>query len=290
LNSLSLTRRHFLRLSLAAAVAGPLRLRAESPAAPLRVFVCAHSFMIFTARMLPPMARAGGAPYAAAGQQMLGGSTVIQHWNLPDGQNKCKAALQAGAVDVLTLAPNLLQPDPGIDNFTKAGLEHNPKLRVLVQASWPPRDGVLDRSFKPELRNEATAKSLRTLQHMFKTTWVSGLEDQVKKLNKAAGQEAVHIIPVGDAVFALRRRVLEGTAPGIPKQAALFRDALGHPEPALAVLITYCHYAAIFGQSPVGLPVPEEIRNLPQAGELNALMQQIAWETVTGYAMSGVRA
>lgn len=283
-------RRHFLRLSLAAAVAGPLSLRAETPAAATRVFVCAHSFMIFTARMLPPMARAAGVPYAAAGQQMLGGSTVIQHWNLPDEQNKCKAALRAGEVDVLTLAPNLLQPDPGIDNFTKLGLEKNPKLRVLVQASWPPRDGVLDRSFKPELRNDATAESLRTLQHMFETTWVAGLEDQVKKLNTAVGQEAVHIIPVGNAVFALRQKVLEGQVPGIPKQSALFRDALGHPEPALAALITYCHFAAIFSQNPVGLPVPEEIRNVPQAAELNTLLQQIAWETVKGYPMSGVHA
>jgi hypothetical protein len=283
-------RRHFLRLSLAAAVAGPLRLRAEAPPAGLRVFVCAHSFMIFTARMLPSMARAASLPYVAAGQQMLGGSTVLQHWNLPDEQNKCRAALRAGAVDVLTLAPNLLQPDPGIDNFTKLGLEQNPKLRVLVQASWPPRDGVLDRNFRPESRNDATAESLRTLQNMFKTTWGAGLEDQVKKLNTAVGQEAVHIIPVGDAVFTLRQRVLEGKAPGIPKQAALFRDALGHPEPALATLITYCHFAAIFGQSPVGQPVPEAIQNTPQAGELNALLQKIAWETVKGYAMSGVRA
>jgi len=49
-----------------------------------RVFVCGHSFMIFTAKLLP---------------------------------------------------------DEGIDNFTKLGLEENPDLRALVQASWPGSDG-----------------------------------------------------------------------------------------------------------------------------------------------------
>ena len=48
------------------------------------LLVTAHSFMIFTAKLLPAMSQAAGIPYVAAGQQMLGGSRVIQHWNLPD--------------------------------------------------------------------------------------------------------------------------------------------------------------------------------------------------------------
>src|SRR4051812_3210869 len=100
------------------ALVGPLRGQTEVPAGP-RVFVCAHSFMIFTARLLPPMAQAAGIPYVSAGQQMLGGSRVIQHWNLPDDKNPAKAALLAGKVDVLTVSPHILLPDEGIDNFTK---------------------------------------------------------------------------------------------------------------------------------------------------------------------------
>ena len=107
---------------------------AEQPA-PTRVFVCAHSFMIFTAKLLPSLAQAANFSYASAGQQMIGGSRVIQHWNLPDEKNTAKAALREGKVDVLTLSPHMLLPDEGIDNFTKLGLEKNPKLRVFVQAS-----------------------------------------------------------------------------------------------------------------------------------------------------------
>ena len=263
--------------------------RAEQ-AAPVRVFVCAHSFMIFTAKMLPPMALAAGVPYTAAGQQMLGGSRVLQHWDLPDEKNVAKAALREGRVDVLTLSPHLLLPDAGIDNFTKLGLEKNPKLRVFVQASWPGHDGESRGTFKNEQRNAATAESLRAMQTAMRERWLNPLEAQVRGLNESVGREAVHIVPVGDAVFALREHIAKGTAPGLSKQTDLFRDDIGHPREPLAELVTYCHFAAITGRSPAGLPVPADLKNLPQAEELNRLLQKLAWDAVTSYAMSGVKA
>lgn len=254
-----------------------------------RVFVCAHSFMIFTARLLPPMTQAAGIPYVEPGQQMIGGSRVIQHWNLPDDKNRAKAALREGNVDVITLSPHMLLPDEGIDNFTKLGLERNPKLRVLVQASWPARDGVTGREFNNEKRNEATVESLRELRAGHYTRWVKNLEAQVGALNASAGRQAVFIVPVSDAVFALRERIAEGKAPGLTKQTDLFRDDLGHPTEPLAELVTYCHFAAIYHRSPVGLPVPGPLKASPQAEDLNRLLEQLAWEAVTAYPLSGVR-
>ncbi|WP_395751225.1 hypothetical protein [Prosthecobacter sp.] len=254
-----------------------------------RVFVCAHSFMIFTATMLPKMTEAAGIGYQDAGRQMIGGSRTQQHWDVPDEKNLAKKVLREGGVDVLTLSPHMLLPDEGIDSFTKLGLEKNPNLRVLVQASWPARDGNLTGDFHNAQRNDATVESLRKLHAMQREQWNTKLEAQVNALNAAVGKEAVHIVPVGDAVCALRERVVEGKAPGIAKQADLFRDDLGHPQPALSVLVTYCHFAAIHQRNPAGLPVPEAIKDKPQAAELNALLQQIAWEAVTKYPMSGVK-
>jgi hypothetical protein len=255
-----------------------------------RVFVCAHSFMIFTATMLPKMAEAAGIGYQDAGRQMIGGSRTLQHWEVSDDQNLAKTALREGSVDVLTVSPHMLLPDEGIDHFTKLGLEKNPKLRVLVQASWPARDGNLTGEFHNAMRNDATVESLRKLQDLQREQWLKQLEAQVTALNTAVGEEAVHIVPVGDAVFALRERVIEGKAPGIAKQADLFKDDLGHPMSALSVLVTYCHFAAIYQRTPVGLPVPAALQGAPQAAELNALLQQLAWDAVTHYAMSGVKA
>ena len=262
--------------------------RAEQPA-PTRVFVCAHSFMIFTAKLLPTMAQAAGFPYVSAGQQMLGGSRVIQHWNLPDDKNVAKAALREGKVDVLTLSPHRPLPDEGIDNFTKLGLEKNPNLRVLVQASWPGFDGVWT-GFKNEQRNAATLESLGEMRKAFHEQWLTGLEAQVRTLNQSVGHETVHIVPVCEAVFALREHIAKGDAPGLTKQTDLFRDDIGHAQPPLAELVGYCHFAAISGRTPVGLPVPAELQNLPHAAELNTLLQQIAWEAVSTYPLSGVKA
>ena len=120
--------------------------------------------------------------------------------------------------------------------------------------------------------------------------WLTALETQVRTLNAAVGREAVHIIPVGDAVFALREHIAKGTAPGITQQTDLFRDPIGHPREPLAALVCYCHFAAITGRSPVGLPVPAELQKLPHAAELNTLLEQIAWDAVSGYPQSGVKA
>lgn len=273
------------------------RVSSAGPAAPTttdqkagpRVFVCAHSFMIYTAGMLPEMAKAAGAPYQSAGRQMLGGSRVLQHWNVPDEKNRAKTALREGGVDVLTVSPHILLPDEGIDNFTKLGLEKNPRLRVFVQASWPARDGDASPDFNNEKRNASTEESLRAMQVSHRTVWLSSLEKQVGALNTAVGQETVHIIPVCDAVFALRQRVVEGKAPGLTQQTDLFRDDLGHPKAPIAVLAGYCHFAAIFGRSPAGLPVPAELKDQPQAEALNKLLQELAWDTVSHYPLSGVK-
>jgi hypothetical protein len=244
--------------------------------------------MIFTAKMLPPMAQAAGIVHVSAGQQMLGGSRVIQHWNLPDEKNMAKAALREGRVDVLTLSPHMLLPDEGIDDFTKLGLEKNPKLRVLVQASWPANDGVMNRPFKNEERNASTVESLHQMRDGHRTRWLSALEEQVRTLNQSIGHDAVYIVPVSDAVFALRERIATGTAPGLAKQTDLFRDDLGHPQAPLAELVTYCHFATIYQRSPVGLPVPADLKSLPQAEELNHLLEQLAWDAVSNYPLSGV--
>ncbi|MEP6672595.1 MAG: hypothetical protein ABJF10_25755 [Chthoniobacter sp.] len=278
----------FLALLVLLAIGGSLFAADANAPSTQRVFVCAHSFMIFTAKMLPPMAQAAGIPYEAAGQQMLGGSRVIQHWNLPDDKNLAKAALREGRVDVLTVSPHRLLPDEGIDNFTKLGLEKNPKLRVFVQASWPANDGVLDRPFKNEERNASTLESLHQMHDGHRARWLNGLEAQVRTLNQSIGHEAVYIVPVSDAVFALREHIVAGTAPGLTKQTDLFHDDLGHPLAPLAELVTYCHFAAIFGRSPVGLPTPGDLKKYPQADDLNHLLQQLAWDAVSNYPMSGV--
>lgn len=255
-----------------------------------RVFVCAHSFMTFIAKLLPPMAQAGGQGFALAGHQMIGGSQVIQHWNLP--KDKAKPALQAGLVDSLILSPTIPLPDAGIDNYARLGCQANPRLRILVQASWPAFDDpgsddllafqLRAKRFRNEERDAATAESLQAMLTGQRQGWCRRLQEQIAALNRGLGREAVRIVPVNEAVFALRQRILAGTAPGLARQTDLFLDPIGHPKPALTVLVAYCHYAALFGRSPAGLPVPTVMASLPQAEALNAVLQELAWAAIQG--------
>ena len=65
--------------------------------------------------MVGEMAKSAGIKdHQLAGSSMIGGSRVIQHWDVPETKNLAKAALLAGKVDVLTLSPIWL-PDEGIE-------------------------------------------------------------------------------------------------------------------------------------------------------------------------------
>src|SRR4051812_48809404 len=65
-----------------------------------RIFVMGHSFHMPIAQPLDAMAKAAGFEGGRlVGTQVLGGSSITQHWEKAD--NPAKKALTAGEVDVL---------------------------------------------------------------------------------------------------------------------------------------------------------------------------------------------
>lgn len=252
-----------------------------------RVLVTAHSFHIFTAQRLAPLAKAAGIEgHELVAAQMIGGSKVIQHWNLPDEKQKAKPALTEGKVDVMTMSPHVYLPDEGINHFVELGAKHNPKMRFLVQHSWMPWDGWegTDKIAKNEDRDTRSLDIVRAAN----LKWRTNLEAQVKALNQKLGRDAVFITPAGDAVLKLRELIAAGKAPGLTKQTDLFTDQIGHGKEPILALATYCNFACIYGVSPVGLKVSNAALD-KLSPELDPLLRQIAWETVTGYPLSGVK-
>lgn len=251
-----------------------------------RVLVTAHSFHIFTAQRLAPLAQAAGIEgHKLVAAQMIGGSKVIQHWDLPDDKQKAKPALIAAEVDVMTMSPHVYLPDEGINHFVELGAKHNAKLRFLVQHSWMPWDGWegTDKIAKNEDRDTRSLDIVRAAN----LKWRTNLEAQIAGLNKGLGRDAVCIVPVGDAVLKLRELIAAGKAPGLTKQTDLFTDQIGHGKEPILALATYCNFACIYKVSPVGLkdanPVLDKL-----SPELKPLLQQIAWDTVSSSAWSGV--
>ena len=248
-----------------------------------RVFYTGHSFHMFVPPAVEQLVKSANIQgHKLAGTQGIGGSRVIQHWDLADDKNKAKPALIGGEVDVFTMAAHVAIPDQGITNFTELGLKHNPNLRLLVQASWYPFDvpSGTGRITDNAQRDDAKIADLQAAVD----EWRKKLEVQVDDLNKQHGKRAVFIVPVGDAVVKLRAMIVEGKFSGITNQSKLFRDPIGHGNGQVMALASYCNFAAIYRISPVGLKLAE--RGLDDAQ--HALLQQIAWETVSKYPYAGI--
>src|SRR5580704_105747 len=108
----------------------------------VRVLSTGNSFSGGVLDLLQEMARLAGIQgHVWFERQGIGGSRVIQHWELPDDQNKAKKALLTGNLDVMTMNP-IFMPDEGIGKFVKLGLKNNPNTRFTIQQSWLIRDQI----------------------------------------------------------------------------------------------------------------------------------------------------
>ncbi len=257
-----------------------------------RVFYASHSLMWYVPAPLGEAAEAAKIKdHKLVGLQKIGGSKTLQHWNMPEAQNKAKEALKKGDVDVFVMSP-IQFPDEGIDNFIKLGLEHNPNMRFVVQVSWG--GGDIDNQDFPKGLNESAQreKTPEQLRKLYERN-INAAEAQADAINKKAGKKILFLVPSAQAVVALRTKIYDKEMPGLTKQAQLFADQICHPTPPLEALNTYLHFAVIYGQSPVGLPMPGLLKKAKKEAwdeKFNKTLQEIAWDTVTSYPYSGVTA
>ncbi len=265
---------------------------AANPPAGLRVFTCGHSFHVWAARIIADMADSAGIKdHQIAGISSIGGSRVIQHWDVAGDKNVAKTLLTAGKVDVLTLSPIWL-PDEGIENFARLGVEHNPDIRITVQEYWLPNDTynpVYPLETKKVVDHNATDLAELRRQN---DRYQHDIEEHVREINQRLGRDALVVVPVGAASIALREKIVSTRVPGLKVQWRLFADNWGHPTPPLKTLAAYCHYAVIYRRSPVGLPMPPELEQNKEFAipALNRLLQELAWDAVIHNPMSGVAA
>lgn len=255
-----------------------------------RVFTCGHSFHVWVPAIVADLCKMAEIPgHVQVGLSSIGGSKVIQHWNIADDKNKAKEALKTGQVDVLTLSP-IFFPDDGIENFTKLALEHNKDIRILVQPIWLRADiyePTMQRPAKVD-HNAITIDELRQRHAVY----FKEMDEFIQNLNKKLGKTVLYEVPAPQAVIALREKIVAGKAPGLNKQSDLFTDATGHGTPPLKTLVGYCNYAVLYRRSPVGMAVPailKEAKLGDQEVPLNRLLQELAWDAVTQHPLSGVR-
>jgi hypothetical protein len=250
-------------------------------------------------------AERGKAGHETLAVQMIGGSTPMQHWSQgagDDSKNIAKAALtKAGpAVDVFTMSPNAIMPEPGIDLFGDFVIKTNPNARIMVQNSWsswdgtgstPAVGGTGNAAFQAVDHDKATKADIDKWIASLKTPetgYLAKLRAQLNGINQRAGHQIAYVVPSGEATYLLREEILAGHVPGLTKQSELFRDGIGHPQQPLANVVTYVWYAAMYRESPVGLKALVNPAD-PTSAAREKLLQQIAWNTVIAEPMSGVK-
>ncbi len=154
-------------------------------------------------------------------------------------------------------------------------VEQNAAASTLLYQCWPDID-----------KTNAAAWLRYVEQELF--AWECIAAQVNHSLAAAKRADRVSVVPGGLALSKLVQRVLAGELPevaGTPKQRldAIFADHV-HLQPLGIYLLASVHYAALFGDSPVGGAAPPEI---PAA--LRPVLQQLAWDTVQAYRARATR-
>jgi hypothetical protein len=258
---------------------------------------------MFVVRPLISLAKEAGIKgHWAEGWDMIGGSTPMQHWERGGDDNEVKKALKTGKIKVLTLASNVVMPEPAIDLFADMAVEYNPSVRVMLQHSWGDpttnaimagrhgtsggRDLATAADATNEDRDRVTAQDLAGYR-AGKEAYRSRMREQITGINTRHGRDLAFVVPVDEAVLRVREAVVAGALPGVKVQSELFRDPLGHATEPTMDLVAYAWFAALYRQNPRGLTA------LIDAGDATArdraeVLQRIAWESVLDEPLSGV--
>lgn len=193
-----------------------------------------------------------------------------------------KARLQAVRYDVLVIAEckgySPADADETVEYATRLvtlAREASPTIRVFLYGNW------LDR------KEFADDEAWRTMTES-KISWWEAVADRV---NAEIEGPDIHVLPGGPILVRVAREAALGKLPGL-RVDDLFRGDDGlHVSDRGFYVIALMHYAAIFRETPVGLPVETETEDGPAetlSAESASRIQQLVWDVLKHYPRSGV--
>jgi hypothetical protein len=223
-------------------------------------------------------------------------------WDNPTsgfGETDIRKSLQTTPFDHVMLQPFPNQPcfpaGPGSDadyvnRFYGLAQQANPNVLLWIYQQWPDPHGWTDcfslganwtsPPWIPPIANPAT--------------WEDAMDNQLayqeavrKAVMDANPGKPVYIIPGGLALRNLKKEIVAGRVPGWSDFLPHVFDQ-GGADVHLAApgrwFITLVFYACMFQRSPVGVTYENTGLSAEQAGKL----EQIVWETVNAYPLSGI--
>lgn len=288
----SLTPRVLDRAALAAHYDTPL----PPPAHPMQVYHLGHSLV---GRDMPAMlAQLMGEGYGYA-LQLGWGASLDQHWrgevpgleveNNTPVHRPARDAVGSGAYDAIVLTEMVELRDAiryhdsprALADWAQAARQARPDVRLYLYETWH----RLDDPDGWELRIESD------LPELWEGKVLAGA-----KVHPGVG--TIHVIPAGQVMAAVVRAMEAGEVPGLTRREDLFlKNADGtqdviHLSDLGAYVVALTHFAVLAGETPQGLPhalrrADGSLADAPSA-EAAAVLQQVVWEVVSGYAPSGV--
>ncbi len=249
------------------------------------------------------------------GRQMIPGAPLEWLWTHPgDGFTQSPYGyptngLPKYAWDVLSLQPfdrdlssdvyfgsNLIGLLYGTTAPTATQLANRANSRILVFGRWPRQDdparvgGVRTfdqlwlRPYPGDFNSNETADYMQKLTLAFRGTKVSGV----------SLADRAFMVPVGHVMYELNQQMKAGQIAGYNSIFQIYQDGI-HLNNVGAYVAACAYFAAIYRETPVGLPVPSQYtQNLsvstdqPLTPELAAAIQQTVWNVVQVQSLSGV--
>lgn len=186
-----------------------------------------------------------------------------------------------------------LESTPAI--LATAGSKNNPNFRLVWQTwFWPHEEVRGSKKMSLALSSRSVAPER-----------IADLEKLAGEVNEKLGRQVMVISPAGEAVRDLVTMVAEGKFPGISEPFDLWVNAdMWQPGLHIRSLIAYVNVATMYGVSPIGsnpdfsgltfgggkAPKGTVADLTPITDEQRAILQRIAWDAVTRFPVSGVKA
>jgi len=165
--------------------------------------------------------------------------------------------------------------------------KNNPKGQVYVISTKPPSDGDYKGGWDARTKIELAKLYGRIDKTCRYANNKNALADEI---NKSYGKTVIREVPLYYGQALLRAEIIDGKVPGVKEQSDLYTDAMGHVSELGQRLNACTVFAAIYGQSPVGLRVPqwEKPGDTVQRAQ-NLALQKAAWAAVQAAAVAPKR-
>ena len=257
-----------------------------------RVFLTGHSFFIlggYMAKKIDLIAKAAGkTEHELVGWRYSGGrSGAVDKWWGKGADQEPRKSVAAGKDDILTVCTDWMkkgsEQEKCVRNFVKLMQESNPDGLVYLITTKIPFDGKYKGGWDARTKAEL-AKLYGWVDETHRYANHHGA--LVAEINKAYGKTVIKAVPLYYAQALLRAKIIDGKAPGVKKQSEVYSDAMGHVSELGQRQNAYTTYAALYGESPVGLRVPKwEKEGDTVLRAQNLVLQKTAWEAVKAKAV-----